>query len=206
MDLKALLTWSMIALVVAGLVYMYRLRKKSRDKKVLAALLTLAKENNAIVSEYDFWENTLIGIDRSENSKLFFIRNIPGRQMRQCISVSEIANCKLHRTEQKVKYNKELVDVIERIELIISFKKHKDDLVLEFYNTDFDHHILSRELQLAQKWNDIVNDIVTLSTGSNLIYHDEGMAIPLIDIPVDNKNTSTNYVRIRKPVDRANAG
>jgi hypothetical protein len=65
-----------------------------------------------------------------------------------------------------VKYNKELVNVIDRIELIFSFNNHRPELSLEFYNTDYDQLTLSGELQLAEKWAGTLKTIINLNQES----------------------------------------
>lgn len=155
--------WSITVLAVAGLIVYIRVRNNNRDKKNLAPLRSFARENNSEISQSDSWENVLIGIDGKEINKLFFIRKKPGNGIRELINLSEVSSCRMYKSERKLRENKEIVNVIDRIELIFTFYNHKPELSLELYNNDYDHLTLMGELQLAQKWTDIIKSVI----GSN---------------------------------------
>lgn len=154
-----MLGWSITVLAITGLIVLIRLRKKRREQKILAPLHAYAAENNTEIGSYDRWDKTLIGIDTNEPGTLFFIRNIPGRIMREQIQLSEVLNCRLYKTGRRVKFNKEIVNVMDRIELCFIFF-NKREISLEFYNADYDLLTLSGELQMAQKWSGKINGII----------------------------------------------
>jgi hypothetical protein len=160
MNLNIILGWSIAALAIVGLIVFIRLKNKNLDKKNLAPLLLFARENNSEISYYDTWDKTLIGADYKEVNRLFFIRNIPGREIREKINLSEVSECRIFKTERKVKNDKEFLNVIDRIEVILSFNNHKPEVSLEFYNNDYDQLTLSGELQFAQKWTEMIKSIV----------------------------------------------
>jgi hypothetical protein len=159
MNSNEMLGWSITILAITGLIVLIRLRKKRKEQKILAPLHAYAAENNTEIGSYDWWDKTLIGIDKNEPGTLFFIRNIPGRNIREQIQLSEVSNCRLYKTERRVKFNKEIVNVMDQIEVVFSFF-NKRDVSLEFYNADYDLLTLSGELQMAQKWSGMINDIV----------------------------------------------
>ena len=166
MDLNTILGWSVTLLVIVGLVIFFRIRKKNRDVKTLAPLKSFARENNSEISDSDAWSKNLIGIDKNDTGSLFFIRSLPAREIREKINLSEVLGCKVNRTVRKVDSQKDSVSVIDRIELIISFHQHKPDVSLEFYNTDYDQLTLIHELQLSQKWGDMIQGIVKVNRKS----------------------------------------
>ncbi|MBN2603436.1 MAG: hypothetical protein JXA91_04830 [Candidatus Thermoplasmatota archaeon] len=159
MNSNIALGWSIAALAILGLIVFIRSRNKNRDKKILAPLLSFARENNSEISYFDTWDKTLIGLGDKENNSLFFIRNIPEREIREKINLSEVSECRMLKTERKVKYGKETVIVTDRIVLAFSFYKHKPEVCLEFYNSDYDELTLCDELQLALKWTGMIKSI-----------------------------------------------
>lgn len=168
MDSNMILTWSITILAIIFLILFIQKRNKKRGKEILSVLQSFAKDNNGEISSYDRWDKTLIGIDNSEINKLFFIRTISDKEFREVINLSEVKKCRLIKTERIVRYNKENVSVIDKIELIFSFvSTHKPDIALEFYNNEYDSLTLSGQLQLAQKWSGIVEAILNTVKNRN---------------------------------------
>lgn len=159
MDIVKLAGSSIFILIVSALVIFIRIRNRKRNSRKIAVLQAFAVENQSTISTWDTWENTLIGISTPETNRLFFIRSIPGREIRQVINLSEVADCRMVKTGKQVAYHKELVQVVDKIELVFSLFQHQPALSLEFYNADYNNLTLSGELQLAQKWAGIVNSI-----------------------------------------------
>lgn len=163
MDLNSILGWSVTLVAIAGLIIFIRIRKKSRIEKALAPLKAFARENNSEISNSEVWGKNLIGIDNNAPGSLFFIRSLPSREIREKINLSEISGCRINRTVRKADYNKEAVSVIDRVELVISFYNHKPEVSLEFFNTDYDQLTLLNELQLAQKWSDMIQGFINVN-------------------------------------------
>lgn len=156
MELNTILGWSITLLIVTGLIVILRFKNLKMKKQTLSVLQAFAKENNSEISTYDTWDKTLIGIDDKEENKLFFIRSIPENEIRKVIILSDVLECKIAKTARNVSFKKETVHVIDKIELVLSLGNKKPNVSLEFYNTDYDHLTLSGELQLAEKWLEIV--------------------------------------------------
>lgn len=160
MNFNLILGWSIGALIIVSLIVITRLKNKSRDQKKLNPLLEYAAENNSVITEYDAWGKTLIGLDNNKIKRLFFIRNIPDREIRETIILSEISECRMYKTNRKVKYKSGFTEVTDRIDVILYFYNHRQEVCLEFYNTDYDNLTLTGELQIAQKWTEIINKII----------------------------------------------
>ncbi|MCF8371941.1 MAG: hypothetical protein K9H64_09980 [Bacteroidales bacterium] len=166
MDSNMILIWSIIILTTILLVVFIQNNNKKKLKKTISVLQDFAKELNSMISNYDHWDKTLIGIDNKGVNKLFFIRTTRDKEFREVINLAEVKDCRLAKTERNVHYNSNNVSAIDRIVLVFSFiDTHKPDIALEFYNSDYDQLILTGELQLAQKWSGIVQSI--LSTNKN---------------------------------------
>ncbi len=152
-----MMDWSIILASMAGvLVYAWQ-RNKKRRNRTLAPLKEFAAEYSTEIADYDSWENTLIGMGSNEANTLFFIRRTPGGETREKINLAEVSGCRISKSESHVRYNKEDVSLIERISLNFSFHDHRPELILEFYNNDYDCLTLRGELQLAQKWAGLVS-------------------------------------------------
>lgn len=161
MDSNMILTGSITILATISLIVFLQIRNRNREKKAFSVLQNFAKGINSTISSYDRWDKTLIGIDNGEINKLFFLRTISNKEYREVINLSEVMSCRLVLDERTVQYDKEKVNVIDKIELVFSFvNTNKQDVKLEFYNADYDQLTLSGELQLAQKWSGIVKSIL----------------------------------------------
>ena len=157
MNLNSMVDWSVFLAVLAGvLVYVWQ-RNKKRENRTLAPLKEFAAECGTGIADYDAWENTLIGLGKNEESTLFFIRRTPGGETREKIKLTEVSGCRIIKSESHVNIKKEEVTVIDRICLNFSFMDHRPELLLEFYNNDYDCLTLRGELQLAQKWAALVS-------------------------------------------------
>lgn len=205
MNLNIILGWSIAALAMAGLIVYTSLRNKNREKKSLEPLLSFAKENNSEISYYDTWEKTLIGIDNKEINSLFFIRNIPDREIREKIILSKVSECSMFKTERKVTYDKKTVNVIDRIELIFSFYNHTPELSLEFYNTDYDQLTISVELQLAQKWMGMIKSKIIDYRDLRAKELEHQKVSPISSRPVLNENTYYKPKKAKKAMEKAHS-
>ncbi len=161
MDSYLIFTGSIAILATISLIVFPQIRNRNRGKKAFSVLQNFAKGFNSNISSYDHWDKSLIGIDSGEINKLFFLRTISDKEYREAINLSEVMSCRLVLDERTVQYNKEKVNVIDKIDLVFSFVyTNKQDVKLEFYNADYDRLTLSGELQLAQKWSGIVKSIL----------------------------------------------
>lgn len=161
MDSNTILTGSITILTTISLIVFFLIRNRNREKKGFSALQNFAMGFNSTISRYDRVDRTLIGVDNGEIIKLFFLRTNRNIEYREVINLSEVMSCRLVLDQRTVRYNKENVNVIDKIDLVFSFvNNNKQDVKLEFYNADYDQLTLSGELQLAQKWSGIVKSIL----------------------------------------------
>jgi hypothetical protein len=165
MDLNIIMDWTVILIATSGVVVYLWLRNRKRTKRTLAPLKEFAAEYNTEIADYDAWENTLIGLGTGEPKTLFFIRITPDGETREAIKLAEVSGCRMIKPERRVSYNKEYLNVVDRITLNITFQDHRPELVLEFYNNDYDSLTLTGELQLAQKWAEVIG--IQLKAGLN---------------------------------------
>lgn len=161
MNTSVIFVWIIVIVVFTGLIVFLRFRNKKSKEKKLSPLFNFARENNCEISMYDRWDKTLIGLDNSVNNKLFFIRKVADKEVKKIVNLSEIKNCHITKTTRTASFNRENVIVTDKIELVLTpVEKSKSDVVLEFYNTDYDSLNLSGELQLTEKWVETLNKLI----------------------------------------------
>jgi hypothetical protein len=124
----------------------------------LKLLNDLAQKSNTQVSEYNNWLNTAIGINE-EKSELFFIKQTKENNEEQAIKINQITKAKISKITKTFDNNDKKMVIVEQVNLVIS---HKDlpETVLVFYNIKTDSLSLSFELQLAEKWNKTINELI----------------------------------------------
>lgn len=146
--------------LLSATVYLY-IRNRRREKGIFKVLHSFAAEHNSTITSSDHWADTLIGIDQDNAKKLFFIRSANNHTIKEVINLWEVRSCRLASTARSVTFDRQAVRVVDRIELIFTFiDSARNEVALEFYNNDYDSLTLTGELQLAQKWLEIVNGIL----------------------------------------------
>jgi hypothetical protein len=132
-------------------------KNKNSKKQILQTLFSLAEKNNSKISEHDIWNNTLIGIDKDAH-KLFYVRNMGGNGISEAIDLSEIQKGRVVNSNRIVTSKESSNNVTDKIALVLTLNdSKKPDIELEFYNTNRDNLFLNGELQLTEKWAEIVN-------------------------------------------------
>lgn len=125
-----------------------RINGKKRKKRI-ENLNQIAKENNATIQEKDDWNQSIIGIDKT-NKLLFFSKKSEEFDKFISINISELLKCRIERTENKD-------NVLEKLELELTFAS-KPTVVLEFFNKNETRLILN-EIEIIQKWQTLLNKI-----------------------------------------------
>ena len=128
---------------------LFSFSNSKKRKKRLQNLIKKAKENNATIQEKDDWNQSIIGIDKT-NKMLFFSKKSEEFDKFITINVSELLKCRIERTESNHK-------VLEKLELELTFAS-KPTVVLEFFNKNETRLILN-EIEIIQKWQTLLNKI-----------------------------------------------
>ena len=150
--------FGLIFLIICVLaVVLVNSNKKKKGKRFSQTLFDMVEKNNCKISEYDLWNNTLIGIDK-DSHYLFFIRKTDSNVITNEIDLSEIQKCRVVNSARIVNNKKSSSNVIDKLELSFSYRDpKKNETTMEFYNTNRDSLTVYRELQLIEKWSEIIN-------------------------------------------------
>ena len=144
------LTIGIILLIVCVLPFiLFSVINSKKRKKRIQNLIQKAKENNATIQEKDDWNQSIIGIDKT-NKMLFFSKKSEEIDKFISINISELLKCRIEKTENKH-------NVLEKLELELTFAS-RPTIVLEFFNKDETRLILN-ELEIIQKWQTLLNKI-----------------------------------------------
>ncbi|WP_329805080.1 hypothetical protein [Flavobacterium facile] len=144
------LTIGIILLIICVFPFiLFSIINSKKRKKRIENLILKAKENNATIQEKDDWNQSIIGIDKT-NKMLFFSKKSEEFDKFISINISELLKCRIERTESKH-------NVLEKLELELTFAS-KPTVVLEFFNKDETRLILN-EIEIIQKWQTLLNKI-----------------------------------------------
>jgi hypothetical protein len=144
------LTIGIILLIICVLPFIiFSIINSKKRKKRIQNLIQKAKENNALIHEKDDWNQSIIGLDKT-NKMLFFSKKSEEIDKFISINISELLKCRIERTDNKLK-------ALEKLELELTFAS-KPTVVLEFFNKD-ETRILLNEIEIIQKWQTLLNKI-----------------------------------------------
>lgn len=145
-----------IAIFMLPFIFMLNGRKK-KEKQLFQSLLTLANNHNCKISMQEISEEFAIGLDETVN-QLFFFKKTADKEIAQQINLTEINSCKVIKTGNTHGGKDVAYKSLDKLDLQFSFKdKKKADILLSFYNSE-EHFGLGEEIQLIEKWANIVNE------------------------------------------------
>lgn len=137
------------------------INSRKKEKKLLQGLTEIAERNNCKLSRYELWNNSTIGIDDT-SLMIFYTRKSKDIETSQQINLAETQKCRVINLSRTVRNKEGNFKVVEKLELAFSFQDiNRGDVVLEFYNADYDSLTLTGELQLVEKWCKLFNDKIS---------------------------------------------
>ena len=132
--------------------------KKKKEAQFLQPLSRLAEKDNCKISQYDIWNDSVIGIDETQNT-VFAIRKKKEKETSIVVNLAEIFRCRVIEVSRTSGPKEGNAIAFDRIDLaFINKDKSKADVVVEFFDANTDRLTLTGELQLAQKWCVLVNN------------------------------------------------
>jgi len=172
MDSNTTITGSLFLLFCIILFAIINRNKRKKEKQFLQPLNRFAEKDNCKISQFDIWNNSIIGIDNLTN-QVFFIKNIFDNETFQNIKLTDIVKCRVNEVGRTVTLASRtpgikgnVIKAFDKVELaFINHDKNKPELIAEFYNKETGNLNLTGELQMAQKWCQITNDKIASLTG-----------------------------------------
>jgi len=126
--------------------YLMSRRAIKKRKNNLKNLSGFAAKNACDVTRSDLWSESAIGIDRF-NQMLLYSNNAADPDTFKIVGLIGIRNCSVVTSENAD-------GGIKKLGLRLTFTNNPD-VHIEFYNENW-HRTLNHELELANKWKDII--------------------------------------------------
>lgn len=129
-----------------------------RKRQFLQPLLNLAQHNQSRLSQYDTWNNLAVGIDYN-TGMVFFFKKVNNTGVSLQVNLSTIKKCRVIQVAKTLNGGQDNFLGVAKLALAFEHKDtSKADALLEFYNADSDEAGLTRELQLVEKWRQLIDN------------------------------------------------
>ena len=158
MDLGTSITAILIAIAcIIPFVIMHKINAR-RERQFLQPLFSLAHNHHSKVSQYDIWSNAAVGIDHT-TGMVFFFKKVNNAEISWQVSLADIRKCRVVQVTKTSIDELDNFKPIAKLELAFEYlDTSKPDTLLEFYNADADGSTLTGELQLVEKWRQLINN------------------------------------------------
>lgn len=149
------------AIVAAFILMVITLRDTKKKDSALTELQLYAAEDGGKITVSDKWNDSAIGIN--EHLKMvYFINKKNGHEVKKSINLLPVRNCRLVQITRPAGEGKNLQTLTDRVELAFSYlDRAKHETFIEFYNIQHDKAFIVSELDLANKWVDIINNNIS---------------------------------------------
>lgn len=138
----------------------------SHKRKVKQNLLLLngeAAKHNLQVSTFNTWGNTSIGMDEKANV-IFFTKRTADGEIAQQVKLAEATKCRIANIKRSESDGGHHYSLTEKLELVFEMRdKSKTETALPFYDILYDGGMLTGELQVAEKWCNIINNKIAVA-------------------------------------------
>jgi hypothetical protein len=164
MDTGTTIVALVIVLMVVIPLVMASRKIKKREQLFLQSLFNLAEENTCKIIEHDHWNYTAIGMDKDSRA-LFFIRKRADKTVQKAINLSEIRRCRTIQNSRILSSTKGNQTIMDNLGLGITYlDRNNTEIILEFFNSDYDSSTSNGEVQLMEKWLQIINTAIPKSS------------------------------------------
>lgn len=132
--------------------------KKRKNNSLFRRLTEMAENENGTITQHEFCSNFVIGLDGNANH-LFFYKKAEDLEFAKSINLRDYKSCKTYNSNRTVGEKKAKYYVIDKLELsFYPAEKGTPEISIELYNDAYDSLTLSGELQLAEKWEKLLNE------------------------------------------------
>jgi hypothetical protein len=163
MDLGTSLVGLVIVLMVIIPIVLASCSIKNKEKRFLQSLFKLAEKHKCTIIDHDHWNNTAIGIDNA-GSKLFFIRKRVTATVRHIVDLTGIKPYRIIHTSRIINMKTGNQSVIDDLGLgFMPGDSNSNEIILEFFNSDYDSSASNGESKLLEKWSQVVKSALAKS-------------------------------------------
>lgn len=154
---KGTLITAFVLVIFCFIIFILLIKKNKKEKKILSVLFLFARQSNYLITNFDVWSNSAIAIDKEKNV-LFFIRDSDISAEPKIIQINNRMVCQL--INEKSDKSTEEYNFRRTIKLGLLFKNPeiKSDTWMEFFNEEEDGHNVKGEIQLCEKWYELINE------------------------------------------------
>ncbi len=132
--------------------------RKRKKKNLFRRLTEMAENERCTITQHEFCANFVIGLDGMAN-RLFFYKKVENLEIEKSLHLREFKSCRLINSNRTVTHKKEKYYVVDKLELsFYPAEKRAPEISIELYNDEYDSLMLSGELQLAEKWEKLLNE------------------------------------------------
>jgi len=132
--------------------------KKRKKNNLFRRLTEMAEGEDCVITQHEFCGNFVIGLDGMAG-RLFFFKKVEKPEISISVNLREFKSCRLVNSNRTVGEKKSSYSVIDKLELCFyPHDKSKPDISVELYNDEYDSLTLTGELQLAEKWEKLLNE------------------------------------------------
>jgi hypothetical protein len=132
--------------------------KKRKKKNLFRRLTEMAENDDCTITQHEFCADFVIGLDGMAN-RLFFYKKVETLEIAKSLHLREFKSCKVFNSNRTVVNKNEKYYVVDKLELIFyPAEKRAPEISIELYNDEYDSLTLSGELQLAEKWEKLLNE------------------------------------------------
>lgn len=162
MNTGSIITGIVLLLICALPFVIYNVYNKNKKNKFLQMVTDQASEFGAKPTKMEYWHGTAVGMD--ENKGMFFLlRKVNDQLIKSAVPLQTMKQVRIIRTEKNSAVGSS-TNGISRIELAFTPKeKDKPDVLIEFYNAEYDSVSFYHEQQLIEKWHAITSNFVDSS-------------------------------------------
>lgn len=131
---------------------------RKRVKQNLQRLNREAAKYTLNVSTFNTWGNTSIGMDEAANV-VFFTKKTADGDTALKVALAEAENCRVANIKRTESDGDHHYSLTEKLELVFETRyKKKTETALSFFDIQHDGGMLTGELQMAEKWCNIINN------------------------------------------------
>lgn len=165
-----------IATVILPFVLLIRGSKK-REQKLRNALQSEAAKSNYKLDKIDTHGVYALGLDQTQQVLMFYKSTSENAKV-QVVDLKTVQSCNASKVTRMVKGSGSQHEVIDQILLSFKYRNIKELSHIELYNNE-DEKALSDELEVAQKWEVNINEILNIKHETKTADHPENVSVSM---------------------------